>query len=88
MADSTLTTFDAFMKEYYVDGVAKNVAEKDHALVSLMPKSDGFVGDVLPVPVLHGNPTARSRVFATAATAALQAGTQRDIAEAMPTTVS
>ena len=65
-AQSTLTTFDAYVKELYQGTVPGNMAQKDHIGLSLVPKKGGFVGKNRPIPVMFGNPMGRSRTFATA----------------------
>lgn len=64
--ESTLATFDAFMKELYSGTVPQDVAMRDHPFFGMVPKRGGFVGDVMPVPVLYGHPMGRSHTFASA----------------------
>lgn len=64
--ESTLATFDAFMKELYSGTVPQDVAKKDHAFLSMVPKRGGFVGDNLPIPLLYSHPQGRSHTFASA----------------------
>jgi hypothetical protein len=56
---STLTTFDALLKEYYIDSdrVEKLVYPENPLLGKLEKKGDtGFVGDQMPVPIISALP--------------------------------
>jgi hypothetical protein len=66
MATLTLSLFDAMMKELYIDGVPQNVASRNRAFLTKVKKRDGFYGDVMPIPIFHGNPPGRSATFAKA----------------------
>jgi len=63
---STKTTFAAFLKELYDGPEPTNVAIKNHAFFTLVPKKDKWVGDTWKVPVMFGNPMGRSRTFSKA----------------------
>jgi hypothetical protein len=66
MADVTLTTVDAFMKELYSGDKPMNVATQNKPLLEWIPKKDGFVGDLLVVPLSYANGAGRAGVFADA----------------------
>jgi hypothetical protein len=68
MADITLTTVDALMKELYPGDKPMNVAMIGKPALSWVPKKDGMVGDNLVVPVTYGHGAGRSSIFATAQT--------------------
>lgn len=63
---STLTAFDAMMKELYEGTDPQDVAMKKHVFLSDVQKKGGFVGDVMPTPIAYGHPQGRSRTFSTA----------------------
>lgn len=63
---STLTAFDAMMKELYEGTDPQDVAMKKHVFFTHVTKKGGFVGDVMPTPIGYGHPQGRSRTFSTA----------------------
>jgi hypothetical protein len=68
---STLTTFDALLKERYIDSDrVEELTYPENVLLGMLEKrgDTGMVGDVLPVPILTGNPQGTGGVFATAQT--------------------
>jgi hypothetical protein len=71
MAGSTLTTFDALMKERYMDSsiVEKLVYPENPLLAKLQNSGDTeMVGDVMPVPIFTALPQGLSGGFTTAQT--------------------
>lgn len=70
---STLTTFDALLKERYIDSdrVEKLTYPENPFLGMLEKKGDtGMVGDVMPVPIITALPQGLAAVLATAQTSA------------------
>ena len=68
---STLTTFDALLKERYIDqDRVEELAYPENVLLGMLEKrgDTGMVGDVMPVPIITGNPQGTGGVFATAQT--------------------
>lgn len=68
---STLTTFDALLKERYIDSDrVEELTYPENVLLGMLEKrgDTGMVGDVMPVPILTGNPQGAAGVFATAQT--------------------
>lgn len=68
---STLTTFDALLKERYIDSDrVEQLTYPENVLLGMLEKKGdtGMVGDVMPVPILTGNPQGAGGVFATAQT--------------------
>ncbi len=68
---STLSTFDALLKERYIDSdKVEELTYPDNVLLGMLEKrgDTGMVGDVLPVPILTGNPQGTAGVFSTAQT--------------------
>lgn len=61
-----LTTFDNALKEWYTPRRVQNMVYKDNAFLALVPKSTKFPGSKLVVPILYGNPTNTSALFASA----------------------
>ena len=77
MAGSTLTTFDALMKERYMDSsiVEKLVYPENPLLAKLQNSGDTeMVGDVMPVPIFSALPQGLSGGFSTAQTNAALTG--------------
>jgi len=77
MAGSTLTTFDALMKERYMDSdiVQKLVYPENPLLAKLQNSGDTeMVGDVMPVPIFSALPQGLSGGFTTAQTNAALTG--------------
>lgn len=68
---STLTTFDALIKERYIDSDrVEELTYPENVLLGMLEKKGdtGMVGDTLPVPIITGNPQGVGGVFATAQT--------------------
>lgn len=68
---SSLTSFDAYMKEYYIDsGRVEKLVYPDNVLMGLLEKRPDvdLVGDNMPVPIQSGNPQGAAGVFTTAQT--------------------
>ena len=67
---STLTTYDALLKERYLDSskVVEKLIYPDNVLLGMLEKrgDTGMVGDTLPVPIITGLPQGVGGVFATA----------------------
>lgn len=61
-----LTSFDFALKEYYTDEMVEDLVYKDNPFLAMVPKREDFFGDLLPVPLIYGNPQGRSATFATA----------------------
>ncbi len=66
MADLDLTSFDFALKEFYTDEVVLDLVYRDNPWLAICPKREDFYGDLLPVPLIYGNPQGRSATFATA----------------------
>lgn len=68
---STLTTYDAYLKERYADSSrVERLMYPERVLLGLLEKrgDTGMVGDTLPVPVQTGNPQGLGYTFSTAQT--------------------
>lgn len=61
-----MTSFDAALKEYYVDQRVQNLTYRRNPLLALMPKREDFVGRNMPIDLIYGNPQGRSATFETA----------------------
>lgn len=71
MAGSTLTTFDALIKERYEDSsIVEELIYPENPLLGMLRKNGDtdMVGDVMPVPIMYGNPQGVSGGFTTAQT--------------------
>lgn len=68
MADLDLVAFDFALKEYYTDEKVEDLVYQDNPWLALCPKREDFYGDVLPVPLIYGNPQGRSATFSNAQT--------------------
>jgi hypothetical protein len=71
MAGSTIATFDAVIKERYEDAsiVEELIYPENPFLEKLRKNGDtDMVGDVMPVPIMYGNPQGVSGSFANAQT--------------------
>jgi hypothetical protein len=80
MAASTLTTFDALLKERYIDSdKVEKLTYPDNVLLGLLEKKGdtGMVGDQLPVPVINALPQGISSGFSTAQTNATALAAQK-----------
>lgn len=71
---STLTTFDAFIKERYTPEKIEDLTMSDRPLWAMMPKDDKVSGDQFIEPIIFGNPQGLGATLAKAQTAATQAG--------------
>jgi hypothetical protein len=77
---STLTTFDALLKERYIDSDrVEELTYPENVLLGMLEKrgDTGMVGDVLPVPIITANPQGVGGVFATAQTGASNIGASK-----------
>lgn len=63
---STLTTFDAMMKDYYTDDRIEQKIYAKNPFLALVPKDESFPGRKVPVPIVYGNPQGRSATFSQA----------------------
>lgn len=63
---STLTTFDAMLKEYYTKERVENMIYADNPFFALVPKAEMFPGRELPIPIVFANPQSRSATFSQA----------------------
>lgn len=71
MAGSTIATFDALLKERYIDSSkVEELVYPDNVLLGMLEKrgDTGMVGDQMPVPVLYGNPQGLGVDFSKAQT--------------------
>lgn len=67
---STLSTFDGLLKEYYKPNIVEKLVFPNNVLLGML-EQDGdtkMVGDVMPVPVIYGNPQGGGYTFSTAQT--------------------
>lgn len=71
---STLTTFDAFLKERYTPEKIEDLTMSDRPLWAMMPKDEKCSGDVFVEPIIYGNPQGLGATLAKAQTASSQAG--------------
>jgi hypothetical protein len=68
---STLTTFDALLKEDYIDSNrVEELIYPDNVLLGKLEKrgDTGMVGDQMPVPIIYGLPQGLAQPFSTAQT--------------------
>jgi hypothetical protein len=68
---STLTTYDALLKERYMDpSIVEKLVYPDNVLFGKLEQrgDTGMVGDVMPVPIFYGNPQGLGGTFSTAQT--------------------
>jgi hypothetical protein len=66
---STLTTFDALLKERYEDpSLVEELIYPDNPLLAMLEKrgDTGMVGSDMPVPIMYGNPQGASSSFTKA----------------------
>ena len=71
MAGSTLTTFDALIKERYEDSsIVEELIYPENPLLGMLRKNGDtdMVGDVMPVPIMYGNPQGVGGSFTVAQT--------------------
>lgn len=71
---STLTTFDAFIKERYTTEKIEDLTMSDRPLWAQMPKDDKCSGDNFIEPIIFGNPQGLGATLSKAQTAAGLAG--------------
>lgn len=71
---STLTTFDAFMKERYTKDKIENLTKADRPLWALLPRDEGCSGESFIEPIMIGNPQGLGATRAKAQTGAQQSG--------------
>lgn len=68
---STLTTFAALLKSRYIDSsMVEELAYPENPFLAMVEKrgDTGMLGDLMPVPILTGNPQGVGGVFSTAQT--------------------
>lgn len=61
-----LTAFDAALKELYTKEAIHNMVYQDQPFLAMVRKRTDFEGDLLPLPIHHGNPQNRSATFSSA----------------------
>lgn len=66
MADATLTTANAYLKEVYTPVNALEVMYHENPFFAEVPKDETFTGIDVKQPVIYGNPSGQSSDFATA----------------------
>lgn len=71
---STLSTFDAFIKERYTTEKIEDLTKKERALFAMMPTDEKCSGDTFVEPIIFGNPQGLGATLAKAQTAAGLAG--------------
>ncbi len=62
---TTGTAFQAVLKEYYGPQVVKNMVYKNNPFFAMVKKEEDWSGQVVPLPIIYGNPQGRSATFAT-----------------------
>lgn len=75
---STLTTFDALLKQHYTDSRVEDMSMRDNPLFAMLKKYEKFNGRNLPIPVIWGNPQGVSATFSQAQTGAAATYTRTD----------
>jgi hypothetical protein len=75
---STLTTFDALLKQHYTDTRVEDMSMRDNPLFAMLKKYEKFNGRNLPIPVIWGNPQGVSATFSQAQTGAAATYTRTD----------
>jgi hypothetical protein len=68
MASLDTTSYASALKVHYTSDRMENLVYKDNPLLGIIAKYEKFGGASLPIPIIYGNPTGRSKVFATAQT--------------------
>lgn len=71
---SSLTQFDAFLKERYTKDKIENLTCQDRPLYAMVSKDPNVSGDVFVEPILHGNPQGHGATLAKAQAGAQQSG--------------
>jgi len=61
-----ITTFAPALKQYYKRDFVENLVYKNNPFLALVTKDENFVGLNMPIPIIIGNPQARSATFSTA----------------------
>jgi hypothetical protein len=64
--DSTLSSFDAALKDYYLNIVPENETYKKRPFFALVPKIVTFEGRQAPLPLMYSNPQGVSATFSSA----------------------
>ena len=67
-AATTLTKWDAVLKQYYTSKKVEDLVYDSHPLFELIPKDESFKGRNMPIPLIYGHPQGISNTFATAQT--------------------
>ena len=65
---TTLTSWDAALKQYYRSAAVDDLVYKSHPLFEILPKDQKFGGRNMPIPVLYGRGQGVSANFANAQT--------------------
>lgn len=66
---STLTTFDALLKERYIDSSkVEELVYPENVFLEKLTKRTDFYGDIAPVPIVTGNPQGLGGLFSKAQT--------------------
>lgn len=68
MTQSTKTTFDAALKQIYVQSYLHKSVYQNRPMLGILPKFEGFEGRNMPIPNIYGDPQGRSASFTTAQT--------------------
>lgn len=63
---TTLTSWDAALKQYYRNKAVDDLVYKSHPLFELLPKDPKFRGRNMPIPILYGRGQGVSANFANA----------------------
>lgn len=66
MADNTLTSFDAALKELYTGQRVKHLTYTNRPLMGMLKKMTNFTGRNYPVPFIYGNNAGAAASFSTA----------------------
>lgn len=75
---STLTTFDALLKQHYTDARVEDMSIRENPLYAMLKKYEKFNGRNLPIPVIWGNPQGVSATFSQSQTGAAASYTRSD----------
>lgn len=76
-----LSGFDAALKQHYTNDRVEDMVYKDNPFMALVPKYESFGGRNLPIPIIYGNPTGRSKTFSTAKTSGGTSGSGSKITD-------
>ena len=74
---TTLSTFDAMMKEHYPQWKVNNLSLKNRPALAMLPKYEKFGGREAPIPVLFGDTQGINASFAQAQLSASQSSTSQ-----------